>query len=111
MRKTRVVEQAIVERHLPRNLDRWKWDGRDRFLVGAGLRRGAWAVDHPAAKSARTTRIRRAILRLALGAITVSRRLWFEAGMANSPSIDPKQIPRGVQRAIPPSIVRLEPVM
>jgi hypothetical protein len=31
--------------------------------------------------------------------------------MANSPSIDPKQIPRGVQRAIPPSIVRLEPVM
>jgi hypothetical protein len=39
MRKTRVVEQAIAERHLPRILDRWKWDGRDRFLVGAGLRR------------------------------------------------------------------------
>jgi len=39
MRKTRVVEQAIAERHLLRILDRWKWDGRDRFLVGAGLRR------------------------------------------------------------------------
>jgi CheY-like chemotaxis protein len=30
-------------------------------------------------------------LRLALGAITVSRRLWLEAGMANSPSSDPQQ--------------------
>jgi hypothetical protein len=39
MRKTRVVEQAIAERHLPRILDRWKWDRRDRLLVGAGLRR------------------------------------------------------------------------
>jgi hypothetical protein len=39
MRKTRVVEQAIAERGLPRILDRWKRDGRDRFLVGAGLRR------------------------------------------------------------------------
>ena len=39
MRKTRVVEQAIAERHLPRILDLRKWDRRDRFLVGAALRR------------------------------------------------------------------------
>ena len=31
------------------------------------------------------------MLRLALGAIAVSRRLWLEAGMANSPSSDPQQ--------------------
>ena len=31
------------------------------------------------------------MLPLALGAITVSRRLWFEAGMVNSPSSDPQQ--------------------
>ena len=39
MRKTRVVKQAIAERHLPRILDRRKWNRRDRLLVGAGLRR------------------------------------------------------------------------
>ena len=39
MRKTRVVEQVIAEGHLPRILDLRKWDRRDRFLVGAGLRR------------------------------------------------------------------------
>ena len=39
MRETRVVEQAIAERHLPRILDRKKRDRRDRLLVGAGLRR------------------------------------------------------------------------
>jgi CheY-like chemotaxis protein len=31
------------------------------------------------------------MLRLALGAIAVSRRLWLEAGMANSPSSNPQQ--------------------
>ena len=31
------------------------------------------------------------MLLLALGTIAVSRRLWFEAGMANSPSSDPQQ--------------------
>ena len=34
MRKPRVMEQAIAERYLPRILDWWEWDGRDRFLVG-----------------------------------------------------------------------------
>jgi hypothetical protein len=37
-RKTWVVEQTIAERHLPRILDRRKWDRRDWLLVGAGLR-------------------------------------------------------------------------
>jgi hypothetical protein len=31
------------------------------------------------------------MLRLALGAIAVSLRLWLEAGMANSPSSNPQQ--------------------
>jgi hypothetical protein len=32
------VEQALAERHLPRILDRRKWERRDRLLIGAGLR-------------------------------------------------------------------------
>jgi hypothetical protein len=39
MRKPRVAERAIAERHLLRILGRRKWDRRDRFLVGARLRR------------------------------------------------------------------------
>ena len=39
MRKTRVVEQAIAQRHLPRILNLREWDRHNRFLVGAGLGR------------------------------------------------------------------------
>jgi CheY-like chemotaxis protein len=38
------------------------------------------------------------MLLLALGTIAVSRRLWFEAGMANSPSSDPSKAAAIVRR-------------
>src|ERR1700722_14817697 len=38
IRETWIVEQAIAERHLPRILDRRRWNRRDWLLVGARLR-------------------------------------------------------------------------
>lgn len=47
IRKLRVVEQAISERHLPRILGRQKSRRHDRLLIGAGLTR--WRLrDRPA---------------------------------------------------------------
>src|SRR3984957_16586175 len=72
--KTWVVEKAIAEGHLPRI----RRGGRLRNRPSPGGQRKADQdqAHYPAPGSR---------------AITVSRRLWFEAGMANSPSSDSQQ--------------------
>jgi CheY-like chemotaxis protein len=60
-------------------------------MVGPGLTFYPCAIDLPAAQNVRTTRIGRALPRLALVTIPINRRLRLEAGMVNSPSSYPHQ--------------------